>query len=220
MGTAGASALELSAVQTCSKCGLTKEVSAFAFRSDTHRRRGTCKECLKAYQRRRYAEAHPSAGTGGRLVTAESLRCNRCGEMKAGSDFPLRNHRSNRVHSWCRECFSKYKAQRYVALRPQEILRLRRNHDRVVAENRERIAQYLSQHPCADCGESDLRVLDFDHLRDKLMDVKEMMHNGWPWRRILEEIEKCQVRCANCHRRRTSERRVATSPNEAFAASA
>lgn len=84
----------------------------------------------------------------------------------------------------------------------------RRNHERTMADNRRRIAAHLSSRPCVDCGESDVVVLDFDHVREKLMDVSRMVHTGWPWKRILEEIAKCEVRCENCHRRRTSERRA------------
>jgi L-lysine 2,3-aminomutase len=62
--------------------------------------------------------------------------------------------------------------------------------------------QYLLEHPCVDCGNDDPVVLEFDHLRDKTYDISRLM-SGWPWSTILAEIEKCEVVCANCHRRRT-----------------
>ena len=54
-----------------------------------------------------------------------------------------------------------------------------------------------------DCGESDILVLEFDHTKkEKDGDISYMV-----WRRSLkviqEEITKCEVRCANCHRRKT-----------------
>lgn len=56
------------------------------------------------------------------------------------------------------------------------------------------------------CGEGDIVVLEFDHLRDKRRSVSTLVGGGWAWSRILEEIERCEVVCANCHRRRTARR--------------
>jgi hypothetical protein len=61
---------------------------------------------------------------------------------------------------------------------------------------------YFATHPCADCGESDPIVLEFDHLGDKLFNIGEALTYR-NWESILAEIEKCEVVCANCHRRRT-----------------
>ena len=62
------------------------------------------------------------------------------------------------------------------------------------------------RNPCVDCGEGDPVVLEFDHLRDKRFSIgQELVRRSW--RSILAEIEKCEVVCANCHRRRTARRR-------------
>jgi hypothetical protein len=48
-------------------------------------------------------------------------------------------------------------------------------------------------------------VLEFDHLRDKEFGIGAgLVQKGWET--ILAEIEKCEVVCANCHRRRTAQR--------------
>lgn len=73
------------------------------------------------------------------------------------------------------------------------------------------VAEYLKFHPCERCGESDVRVLDFDHLRDKVENVSTMAYTGCSSRALLEEIAKCQVLCANCHRITTWERRQPSS---------
>lgn len=68
-----------------------------------------------------------------------------------------------------------------------------------------RLLAYLVEHPCVDCGEADLRVLEFDH-RDgarKTAEVTKLAADGVTWTAVLREIEKCDVRCANCHRART-----------------
>ena len=65
---------------------------------------------------------------------------------------------------------------------------------------------YLLDHPCVDCGEDDPIVLEFDHLRDKRVNVSALANSAVPFDRVLAEIEKCEVVCANCHRRRTCTR--------------
>lgn len=69
--------------------------------------------------------------------------------------------------------------------------------------NREYVYNFLLENPCTDCGETDPIVLEFDHLHDKVKSVSDMMANC-SLSRIKEEISKCVVRCANCHRRKTA----------------
>ncbi len=69
-----------------------------------------------------------------------------------------------------------------------------------------KVYNYLKNHPCIDCGEQDIVVLEFDHLRDKDLSISQMMAKGRSWVSILIEIEKCEVVCANCHKRRTAKR--------------
>lgn len=72
--------------------------------------------------------------------------------------------------------------------------------------NRENIYKYLKSHPCEDCGETDPVVLEFDHLSNKEFGIAQAARTGYGWNRILVEIQKCEVVCSNCHRRRTAKR--------------
>lgn len=70
------------------------------------------------------------------------------------------------------------------------------------------LIEYFKEHPCVDCGETDPVVLEFDHRGEKSFEVTQTFADR-SWRSILDEIEKCEVRCANCHRRRTAVQRGA-----------
>ena len=67
-----------------------------------------------------------------------------------------------------------------------------------------KIGEYLTTHPCVDCGESDILVLQFDHVRGSKSFMISDSLNSHRWDSILIEIAKCDVRCANCHIRKTT----------------
>ncbi|MBX3579969.1 MAG: hypothetical protein KF723_22425 [Rhizobiaceae bacterium] len=89
--------------------------------------------------------------------------------------------------------------------------RAREHTNRMRKVLREFVADYLSSHSCVDCGEADPIVLEFDH-RDplhKVFDIASVRNRGYSLASLKREIAKCDVRCANCHRRRTHAERLA-----------
>lgn len=69
------------------------------------------------------------------------------------------------------------------------------------------VVEYLKSHPCVDCGEDDIRVLEFDHVYgEKYMNISQMVGRKYSISAIQEEIDKCEIRCANHHRIVTAER--------------
>lgn len=65
--------------------------------------------------------------------------------------------------------------------------------------------EYLLSHPCVDCGEDNPIILEFDHRGDDKKDFNlgDVSHKGTSLRRVRDEVAKCDVRCANCHRKKT-----------------
>jgi sugar O-acyltransferase (sialic acid O-acetyltransferase NeuD family) len=70
--------------------------------------------------------------------------------------------------------------------------------------NREYILHFKATHPCVICGQTDPFVLDFDHLdpSKKEATVANMLGRTASLEKIKKEIAKCQILCANCHRRK------------------
>jgi|ERR671936_2466372 hypothetical protein len=63
----------------------------------------------------------------------------------------------------------------------------------------------LKRVPCADCGvKYPPYVMDFDHVRgEKQVNLSRLRNSRLAWPKLVAEIEKCEVVCANCHRMRT-----------------
>ncbi len=76
--------------------------------------------------------------------------------------------------------------------------------------NREWVFQYMQGKSCADCGHADIRVLDFDHLRDKKWAIADAVSRGLNLDEIKIEVTKCELVCKNCHHLRTVSRRGAS----------
>jgi hypothetical protein len=70
------------------------------------------------------------------------------------------------------------------------------------------VYEYLGSSSCIDCGIADPVVLEFDHVGPKRDAVTALAWSGYSLASIIREIARCEVRCCNCHRRRTAERRA------------
>jgi hypothetical protein len=73
----------------------------------------------------------------------------------------------------------------------------------LAAERAAYLVEFFTTHPCSDCGETDPVVLEFDHLGDKAFNIAKGLRDR-SWKALIDEIAKCDIVCANCHRRRTA----------------
>ena len=73
-------------------------------------------------------------------------------------------------------------------------------------ERRLRLREFINQQrlgiSCERCGIDDPRVLDFHHIDPSKKEgtLSSFVAKNWGEKHILNEIEKCNVLCANCHR--------------------
>jgi hypothetical protein len=134
--------------------------------------------------------------------------CSGCGEERDSErDFSWKNKAKGTRQRWCKFCQAEAMKTHYQNNKQVYLDRALGRNMRQNKENQQSLYQYLSDHPCVDCGQADIRVLEFDHVRgQKLYNISQLLGQGQSWETIQAEIDKCEVRCANCHRIKTSER--------------
>jgi hypothetical protein len=141
------------------------------------------------------------------VIDVRWFRCSVCREMKPGIDFNGSWQVGGKRDTYCRPCRSAYHREHYQVNRSRYIKRSEARTRAQVWQRTKWLLEYFASHPCVDCGESDPSVLELDHrdeLGPKAFNISRGIreHN---WDSVLAEIVKCEVRCANCHRRRTAQ---------------
>lgn len=83
--------------------------------------------------------------------------------------------------------------------------------DDLLNRNMKYVYDFLFGEKCVDCSEDDFLVLEFDHVRgSKIATLSQMIMkpNMFSTASLDEELSKCEIRCANCHRKRTRSRQI------------
>ena len=113
-------------------------------------------------------------------------------------EFVKNKFRKEGLQSRCKKCDCEYKASKYKEKREELILKAKHKREAKVQWMRE----YRQTQHCVKCGESRWYVLDFHHRdpNEKELSVAEMLMRGFGIERMMKEIDKCDVVCANCHR--------------------
>jgi hypothetical protein len=138
-------------------------------------------------------------------VSDEMKICSACSLEKGFGEF---NRKGDALQGKCKSCQRAYHRLYYQRNKSRFIAKNRRNKNR----QRKRLRAILwgvKQRPCQDCGGSfHPWVMELDH-RDgaiKVAAVANLVSTGCTDARPFEEIDKCDVVCANCHRMRTYRR--------------
>jgi hypothetical protein len=141
-------------------------------------------------------------------VPSEQTRfrlCIGCRETRPLEDFSYRDQARGLRRSRCRFCMRAYAREHYIQNKARYATgdwggtrSSRRDLSREIDE-------YLRTHTCVDCGESDPLLLEFDHRDgvEKLETIAFLKARG-NRDELFAEIRKCDVRCSNCHQRRTA----------------
>ena len=139
-----------------------------------------------------------------RIEDALSRRCRVCRDPKSLALFPYRSRVKRTRQHICLACQREVTRAWYVRNKSPHARRVHGYAAKIRAMLQSRVVEYLDAHPCVDCGMTDPLVLDFDHRGGKTADVSTLVRQARAWSDVAAEIEKCEVRCANCHARRTA----------------
>lgn len=133
--------------------------------------------------------------------------CRRCKKEKLSEKFHKDNRQPDGLFIYCKKCRRFDSHEHYENNKVVIKKRVRKAVLRYRERNQKFLLEYLGKHPCVDCGESDVVVLEFDHIKgDKKKGVAKMVREGLSLQTIQKEIDKCEVVCANCHKKRTYSR--------------
>lgn len=128
--------------------------------------------------------------------------CSLCKKEKEITNFSKKT--KGRLQPYCQECNRLQKKEWYQNNQVRERQKIKERQNSIREEQRDYIWKYLLLHPCVDCGETNPLVLEFDHVRGiKNANVGSLLLRGVAMNTLLEEINKCDIRCANCHKIKT-----------------
>ena len=131
--------------------------------------------------------------------------CIKCGEEKEEELFSWASKKDKRRVRQCKSCIAKLTASHFQRHKKEYSESLKRTRQRAL----EALREYKEKHPCKDCGNFfPYFIKDFDHVdrTQKVDNVSNFIRNG-SGQGMWEEVAKCELVCANCHRTRTWSRK-------------
>lgn len=128
--------------------------------------------------------------------------CGRCNIEQELECFSKKASTKDGLQYTCKVCMKEIHRNHYVNNTDKCKQKARKSNSQYRLRNLQYVIDFLKLNPCVDCGEKDPIVLEFDHFRDKEYCVSQM--HTYAFDKLKEEIEKCEVRCRNCHKRKTA----------------
>jgi hypothetical protein len=132
-------------------------------------------------------------------------KCTKCKKNKELTEYHLSKSSKDGYATQCRKCRRDHLNKRYREDPHFRASKLAKQRARRI-RNIQHVYAYLQKSKCIDCGIDNWRVLQFDHVRGiKNYGIYQMVSRRHTLEAIDLEIEKCEVRCANCHILKTAQ---------------
>ena len=123
-------------------------------------------------------------------------KCSKCKQIKNELEFHFRPN--GKLYYQCKSCCREYTRSHYKKNKKYYIDKAKRNTDNIKTW----FFDYKSKKECEVCGENHIATLDFHHIDPiKKEDCISIIMSGGSLRKLKEELKKCKVFCANCHRK-------------------
>lgn len=161
--------------KVCRNCKETKDKVDFYKKSNSRDGlQAYCKNCTKATKKKHVEDMKERETPPLSTILEGTKTCSKCKEERSKTEF----HRSSRskdfLNSACKQCVREaYEEIRLFILEKKRDLGGK----------------------CVQCGFDDIRILQFDHLRDKFKSVSLLRSKET----IEKEVSKCQLLCPFCH---------------------
>lgn len=124
--------------------------------------------------------------------------CLECSKTLGVKKFSKNKCRKDGLQIYCKRCMG-IRNKEYES---KNKLKIRNNKKEYMIKNRLKLQRYKADHGCERCGENDYFALDFHHRNKKTK--KDSINNlvsSRLFQQVWEEIKKCNLLCANCHKR-------------------
>ena len=132
-------------------------------------------------------------------IVMETKVCSKCKKELPLENFRWKNQSQGKKHSQCKQCQSQSDKKHYQESKERrEAVRERAD---IQKDTNLEYVNLKKQQGCMKCGENRIWVLDFHHKnpQDKFSEIAHMIKSS-SIKKLAEEIEKCVLLCANCHR--------------------
>lgn len=140
---------------------------------------------------------------------AAEKRCPTCQQTKSTEHFHKNRARRDGLASHCKDCQKTISRKHYESNKPAYYTRNKRAKRKQSLE----ILEMKKNTPCKDCGGSfHPYIMEFDH-RDPETKLFSIARRGKiVYKKLRDELAKCDLVCANCHKLRTF-RRMQSNPD-------
>lgn len=126
--------------------------------------------------------------------------CSKCKVPKSASNFHKNKRKNDGLQNICKSCAKERDALSYATNESRRQL-IKSTRTRKTSSNRQFLARYKRFIGCQNCGEKEPVVLDLHHDNAASKEGDPSNLCGRSRKRLKDEVRKCIVLCANCHRK-------------------